>query len=211
MVGAGQVEQRRARRDVFEAVLEAMTALREGEGEPANRARPGARPTCVRASARRRRTASSGVAVVCGAWHAPALRAAAARSRGRRPPARVCRRRRWRPRGFRGRTDRLSWRSGYGAGVESPGWYAHLWHTPRRPVTSWATRIAHLLRDEGLDASSANVIETVRLAEALAALRGLSTVGLSELRDAALTVLCGGDRDPAGTRPREARGRHRAG
>ena len=74
--------------------------------------------------------------------------------------------------------DRLGWRSGYGAGVESPGWYAHLWLTPHRPVSSWATRIAHLLREEGLDASSANVIEMVRLAEALAALRGLSSPGL---------------------------------
>ena len=36
----------------------------------------------------------------------------------------------------------------------------------------WLTRVARLLRDEDLDASSAHVIEAVRLAEALAALRG---------------------------------------
>jgi hypothetical protein len=188
------IEQRKSPEDVFEAVLEAMTALREGEGElPSREAR---REAHMRRSIRQaKKDGFQKLAVVCGAWHAPALvqqrpaREDDALLKGL-PKAKVAAT--WIPWTY----DRLGWRSGYGAGVESPGWYAHLWLTPRRPVTSWATRIAHLLRDEGLDASSANVIETVRLAEALAALRGLSTVGLSELRDAALTVLCGGDATP---------------
>jgi len=188
------IERRRDAEGVFEAVLEAMTALREGEGELSpHEAR---REAHMRKSIRQaKKDGFQRIAVVCGAFHAPALvqqrpaREDDALLKGL-PKAKVAAT--WIPWTY----DRLGWRSGYGAGVESPGWYAHLWLTPQRPVSTWATRIAHLLRAEGLDASSANVIETVRLAEALAALRGLSSPGLSELRDASLAVLCGGDATP---------------
>ncbi|WP_257461414.1 DUF5682 family protein [Archangium lipolyticum] len=188
------IEQRQNPEGVFEAVLEAMSALREGEGELSpHEAR---REAHMRRSIRQaKKDGFQRIAVVCGAWHAPALvqqrpaKEDDALLRGL-PKAKVAAT--WIPWTY----DRLGWRSGYGAGVESPGWYAHLWLSPQRAVTSWAARIAHLLRDEGLDASSANVIETVRLAETLAALRGLSSAGLAELRDAALAVLCGGDATP---------------
>src|SRR5262245_58202125 len=54
-------------------------------------------------------------------------------------------------------------------------------------------RIARLLRDEDLDASPANVIESVRLADTLAALRGRQKAGLDELGEATLSVLCHGN------------------
>ncbi|WNG36461.1 hypothetical protein F0U61_24380 [Archangium violaceum] len=188
------IEQRQEPEGVFEAVLEAMSALREGEGELSPR--EARREAHMRRGIRQaKKDGFQRIAVVCGAWHAPALvqqrpaREDDALLKGL-PKTKVAAT--WIPWTY----DRLGWRSGYGAGVESPGWYAHLWLTPQRPVTSWAARIAHLLREEGLDASSANVIETVRLAEALAALRSLSTVGLGELRDAALSVMCGGDATP---------------
>jgi len=97
---------------------------------------------------------------------------------------------------------RLSWVSGYGAGIGSPGWYHHLWETGQAGLTStqvaitWMTRVARLLRGEDLDASSASVIEAVRLAEALAALRGHPLPGLDELTEATLAVLCFGDFAP---------------
>ena len=49
-----------------------------------------------------------------------------------------------------------------------------------------------MLRDEGVPASSAHVIESVRLAEALAALRGRPLAGLEEVTEAARAVLCEG-------------------
>ena len=49
------------------------------------------------------------------------------------------------------------------------------------------------MRGEGIDASSAHVIEAVRLAETLAALRGRPLPGLPELDEATLAVLCGGN------------------
>ncbi|MCP2732612.1 DUF5682 family protein, partial [Limnofasciculus baicalensis] len=59
-------------------------------------------------------------------------------------------------------------------------------------------KVAQLLREEGLDASSANLIDAVRLAESLAGLRDRSFPGLSELNEATQTVLCFGSDLPMG-------------
>ena len=131
------------------------------------------------------------IAVVCGAWHAPAL--------GDMPPAfqdtallkglpKAKVEATWVP----WTNGRLCSASGYGAGIESPGWYQHLWTAPDRVTERWLARVATLLRAEDLDASSAQVIDTVRLAETLAALRGRSIAGLSELTEATRAVLLGG-------------------
>ena len=91
---------------------------------------------------------------------------------------------------------RLSRESGYGAGIESPGWYDHLWTAPDQVVERWLTRVARLLRDERLDASSASVIEAVRLADALATMRGRPLADLSDLDEAVRAVLCLGEEAP---------------
>jgi len=133
------------------------------------------------------------VAVVCGAWHAPALA-------GKLPPAsadaallRGAAKRKitltWVP----WTHSRLAAASGYGAGVTSPGWYHHLFTAPDHVVTRWLTQVAGVLRHRDLPVSSAHVIEAVRLAEALAALRGRPLAGLAEVSEATWSVLCGGD------------------
>src|SRR6185312_5874445 len=65
---------------------------------------------------------------------------------------------------------RLSYASGYGAGIRSPGWYDHLFSSPGQPIERWLARAAAVLRADGIPASSAHVIESVRLAGALVAL-----------------------------------------
>ena len=136
------------------------------------------------------------IAVVCGAWHGPVLTADALK----RHPAkaddelikRLTKRKTtatWIPWTY----DLLCADSGYGAGVTSPGWYDHLWAHRDRLAERWMTRVARLLREEELEASPANVIESVRLAESLAALRGRQAAGLEELGDATLSVLCHGN------------------
>ena len=74
-------------------------------------------------------------------------------------------------------SSRLATASGYGAGIVSPGWYHHLFTAPDHAVARWLTRVAGVLRAEDLPVSSAHVIEAVRLAEALAALRGRPLAG----------------------------------
>src|SRR5690606_14962432 len=97
---------------------------------------------------------------------------------------------------------RLANRTGYGAGITSPGWYHHLWEmgqagvTPTEISTHWLSKVANLLREERFDVSAGHLIEAVRLAEALAAMRGLSLPGLAELNEATQTVVCFGDAAP---------------
>jgi hypothetical protein len=91
---------------------------------------------------------------------------------------------------------RLTYWSGYGAGIESPGYYQHLWSVPDDVTERWMIRVAQLLRGQDLDASSASVIEAVRLGHSLAALRDRPVPGLSEFNDAVRAVFCFGDDTP---------------
>ena len=133
------------------------------------------------------------VAVVCGAWHVPALAAplppANADAAVLRGLAKTKVSMTWVP-WTHGRL--ASWQ-GYGAGVSSPGWYHHLFTSPDRPVVRWLVGVAGLLRGEGQPVSSAHVIEAVRLAETLSVLRGRPLPGLAEVSEATRAVLCDGD------------------
>ena len=92
--------------------------------------------------------------------------------------------------------DRLASASGYGAGVPSPGWYAHVWAAPDQVATRWVARVAALLRKADIGAWTASVVETVRLAETLAALRDRAVPGLDDLMGACESVLCEGNAVP---------------
>jgi hypothetical protein len=141
-----------------------------------------------------RRTVKDGyqrIAVVCGAWHVPALAdlpAAAADDRILRGLPKMRATLTWVPWTY----GRLAYASGYGAGIRSPGWYDHLFSSAGQPLERWLAKAAAVLRDEGVPASSAHVIESVRLAEALAALRGRPLAGLEEVTESARAVLCEG-------------------
>ncbi|MEU7785758.1 DUF5682 family protein [Amycolatopsis sp. NPDC049159] len=186
------VESRRDDENPFEVIAEAMTALREDEKPPqGNEAR---REAYMRSVLRRtRKEGFDNIAVVCGAWHVPALTdplppashdQAVLKGLPKRKVACT-----WVP----WTHGRLATASGYGAGVRSPGWYHHLFTTAEDVTTRWLTGVAGVLREEDLPVSTAHVIEAVRLAEALAALRGRSSAGLAEVTEATRSVLCGGD------------------
>ncbi|MFE2099683.1 DUF5682 family protein [Streptomyces sp. NPDC059468] len=179
----------------FAALEEAMTALRErygAGGRPRDLVREAHMRLQVRAA---RREFGDAVAVVCGAWHVPALREKTAVTADRAllkglPKVKVDMT--WVPWTHR----RLARSSGYGAGIDSPGWYGHLFRAPDRPVERWLTKVAGLLREEDRIVSSAHVIEAVRLAGTLAAVRGRPLPGLSETTDAVRAVMCDGSDVP---------------
>ncbi|MEV5576140.1 DUF5682 family protein [Spirillospora sp. NPDC052269] len=194
------VEHRDGGPSPFPAIAEAMSELRERVAEqpslaglpPGHLVREEQREAAMRRTLRRAlKDGFERVAVVCGAWHVPAILA-------RVPVARDDRTLRGLPKAKVSMTwvpwthGRLAERSGYGAGVRSPGWYAHLFAAPDRPVERWLTTAAGILRQEDLHVSSAHVIEAVRLAEALAALRGRPLAGLDEVTEATRAVLCEG-------------------
>jgi hypothetical protein len=194
-----QIEQRRDPAGVFEAILAAMSELR-GHAPPAA-GREALREAFMRQRLRAaRKEGFQSIAVVCGAWHAPVLQEPALTASGAvREDAALLKNLpklktavTWIP----WTHSRLSYRSGYGAGVASPGWYQHLWSTPDRAPVRWVTQAARLLRAEDLEASPASAIESVRLAESLAALRGFPMPGLAELNEAVQAVLCHGETAP---------------
>ncbi|MCZ4097353.1 DUF5682 family protein [Streptomyces sp. H39-C1] len=178
----------------FAALAEAMGALRELYGDGGHADDP-AREAHMRLRIRDARRTHDRVAVVCGAWHVPALARPVTATADRQllrglPKVKV--EMTWVPWTHR----RLSRHSGYGAGIDSPGWYGHLFGARDRPVTRWMTKVAGLLRAEDLPVSSAHVIEAVRLADTLAAMRGRPLAGLSETTDAIRAVMCDGSDVP---------------
>ncbi|WP_018657953.1 DUF5682 family protein [Actinomadura flavalba] len=201
------VEHREGGPSPFPAIAEAMGELRTRLAElPAEEVAAGLPPGYLTREEQReahmrrvlRKTKREGftrIAVVCGAWHVPAVLA-------RVPVAEDDRVLRGLPKTKVAMTwvpwthGRLAEGSGYGAGVRSPGWYAHLFAAADRPVERWLTEAARVLRDEDLHVSSAHVIEAVRLAETLAVLRGRPLAGLDEVTEATLAVLCEGDEVP---------------
>ncbi len=181
--------------EVFDAVLDAMRALREGhEADLGTRRREAAMRKVLRATIR----AEPGtIAVICGAWHAPVLvpadfptAASDTQLLKGLPTTKVAAT--WVP----WTSNRLARASGYGAGIDSPGWYHHLFTSPGDVVTRWLVRVAHLMRAEQHDVSSAAVIEAVRLAYGLASLRGRPGPGLAEVLESAQAALFGGSDVP---------------
>ncbi|MFT9789000.1 DUF5682 family protein [Streptomyces rhizosphaericola] len=179
----------------FAALAEAMTALREAYGDGGH-PRDAVREAYMRIQLRTaRKEFGDGVAVVCGAWHVPALATrttlAADRALLKGLP-KVRTEMTWVPWTHR----RLARHSGYGAGIDSPGWYGHLFAAADRPIERWMTKVAGLLREEDRSVSTAHVIEAVRLAETLAAMRGRPLAGLGETTDAVRAVMCEGSDVP---------------
>jgi hypothetical protein len=177
---------------VFAAIAEAMTALRDaatpGEGQEA------AREAHMRLEiAKAAKEVDGAVAVVCGAWHVPALTAKVSAAADRALLKGASKQKimaTWAP----WTAPRLAFESGYGAGVTAPGWCAHVWETPRDQLaTRWLARIAAALREDGHMVSTASLIEAERLAVTIAALRGRPAPGFEELREAAIACLCFGE------------------
>ncbi len=219
------VEQRSSGGEIFEGINEAMAALRQELIEPEmilvveredesledpelylelDQRIDGLREAHMRQTLRAAiKEGFQKIAIVCGAWHGPAFTSM--------PPAKndaqllkglpkIKVEATWIP----WTHGRLKYSSGYGAGIESPGWYQHMFQEKRTSLTqpthsyalSWLVKVAHLLRAEDLDASSAQVIDAFRLAETLAAIRDLTNPGLDELNESAVSALCGGNLTP---------------
>ena len=194
------VEERGDGEQLFAAIAEAMTTLRAEFGDQHRSAARAQREAqreahmrqCIRAA---QKEGFERIAVVCGAWHLGGLlaettaKADLALLKGL-PKVKV--QTTWVPWTYR----HLARASGYGAGIQSPGWYEHLWKShdsPHPRAVGWLARVARLMRERDLDCSSAHLIEAARLADALAALRERPAPGLEELHEATRTVLTLGD------------------
>jgi hypothetical protein len=187
-------EYRVGEEPVFEAVEEAMSALRDhfpdsSRFDKSEKYREAFMRQTIRNAAKEMYTE---IAVICGAWHVPALTQMPSRKedtdllKGLPKAKTECT---WIPWTY----ERLSFFSGYGAGIHSPGWYDHIWNYPEDDGTRWMSLVAGLFREKQMDVSVAHVMEAVRLAQSLAALRQLPRTGLEELNEATLSVICQGE------------------
>lgn len=184
------------------------TAFAVGEGLRALDASPPARvrETELREAHMRRtiegvlaRHPKEKVVVVCGAFHAPVLTGEQPAMSGDELAAL--------PRADTVVTlmpyshARLHERSGYGAGNHAPRYFEALYRElaaghPDRLATRFLSEVCHTMRTHGVVRSSAQVIDAVRLSQALAAIADSPAVTLRDLRDAAYTCLGAGETLP---------------
>ena len=181
--------------EVFDAILELISALRENTREisPETLLREAFMRKSIRLAVKK---GYQRIGVVCGAWHAPALDGyqrikVGSDNRVLKGLKRIRTTATWIPWSF----ERLTFESGYSAGLVSPAWYALLFENRPEAATRWMVKVARLLRREDVGSSSAQVIEAIRLAEALAAMRALPLPGIEELRQAAICTICQGDEE----------------
>ncbi|MCP2729930.1 DUF5682 family protein, partial [Limnofasciculus baicalensis] len=149
------VEQRQDSTDLFTAILEAMTVLRQETPpllDPIEAKREAYMRKIIRTA---QKEGFQKIAVVCGAWHSPALAqipTTKSKLQTNSPlptPKNPLQKTHqddtllkklpkikievtWIPWTY----GRLSYKSGYGAGVKSPGWYDHLWHSTLKTQNS---------------------------------------------------------------------------
>ncbi len=134
-----QVEQRIDANELFSAIREAMVAVRAEH--PESRPRDLDREAYMRrALCTLAKEGFANIAVVCGAWHAPVLDA---EYLGGKRPGCTAKEDETRLKGLpKLKTattwipwtySRLTYASGYGAGINSPGWYGHLWASRAGP------------------------------------------------------------------------------
>lgn len=93
---------------------------------------------------------------------------------------------------------RLSSRTGYGAGNRTPYYFEMLWQAMRDDrlddlPARYLSKVARHLRKQGHNASTAAVIEAVRLSRAIAGLRAGELPVLRDLHDAAVSCFGGGE------------------
>lgn len=179
---------------VFDMIEEMTRVLREGalfDEPPLNIAREAFMRKTLRKAIKE---GYQRIALVCGAWHTPALtqwESISAKSDNDR--LRGLKKEKYEVSWIPWNYERLSFDSGYGAGVVSPAWYELLFRYKTSISARWMARAGRLLRKQGQDASPAHILEAIRLSDTLTALRDKPLPGLSELEDAAITVFCNGN------------------
>jgi hypothetical protein len=181
------------------AALELGTALREEDDAPRWRAE-----NIVREAYMRRRIAETiaaghdpeKIVVLVGAFHAPVIS-------GEHPAMTddelaSLRRRTSKLTLMPYSYFKLSSQSGYGAGNHAPAYFELLWQSlhanefPDLP-TRYLSLVARHVRESGTHRSTAEVIEGVRLARTLSAMKNGLAPTLADLRDAAVTLLGHGE------------------
>lgn len=169
-------EQGGSKTDLWDSIIELIQAIRPSEAS--------AREIFMCQQIKKHHKKDQHIAVICGAWHAPILRDWPTHSKGSVRSWKTSAHYYWVPWTY----HQLSESAGYGAGVKAPLYYDYLWRHNEDPSSFWFTSAAHVFRKNGLDVSTAHLIEASRMSINLAHLRGRSNPGLHELWDSIQSV-----------------------
>ncbi len=186
------IEQQGSPPEIFKMIQHLMSELRlaGGAGRPSNLIREAHMRMQLRQALR---DGYKNIAVVCGAWHSPALDHATHSASDDRKLLKGLTKKTtsatWVPWSY----NRIARHSGYSSGVISPYWYEALFTNPEKAVATWMSRAGSILNEMGHSISPAHVIESTMMANALANLRERSGPGISELFDAISAVYLRGN------------------
>jgi hypothetical protein len=180
----------------FEAVLLVMQTLRDAKLPSSLETENIYREAFMRKAIRQaHKEMYHTIAIICGAWHAPALLHFATSEKHDNqllkslPKQKVKIGVTWIP----WTNARLGMSSGYGAGIASPGWSEYRWENETDKGIVWLSKVAQCFRERQKDISTAHVLEAFRLVDSLCALRGRSHPTLDEMNEAVVAVMCMGN------------------
>lgn len=139
------------------------------------------------------------IVVICGAWHGPALVNLKSTLKDDNQLLKGLPKSKIESAWIAWTHGRLHRHSGYGAGIQAVGWYAHLWKHYQQALEGkidaekisidWLSQFANALREAGHDASSAQIIDATQLIQSLLELRERRIPDLDDLSEAIRSVL----------------------
>lgn len=182
-------EQRRDSTNTFNSLLTIASELRaEQTVDPFTLQREAAMRKIINQTIK---DGYTNIAVICGAFHAPALQTLKDKEDANRlrnlPKTKLLST--WGPWTY----TLLSRSSNYGAGPDSPAWYHTLWEHPQDTGAYWLTHITHSLRSSQQRAiAPAQIIDALQLAHNLASLRGHAQPGYEDYWQASIATFCDG-------------------
>ena len=187
------IEQQKEAPEIFETILELMVELRKSDltDKKSNLVREAFMRQQMRLA---QKDGFKKIAVVCGAWHTPALidlknPNATQDSQILRGLKKTTATYTWVPWSY----SRIARHTGYASGVISPYWYEALFTDQATAVARWMSRASGILQQLGHQVSPAQTIDSTQLATSLAYLRKKAMPGISELFDAVTAVQVRGD------------------
>lgn len=186
------IEEVESPEDIFFLLEELMNTWRT-QAEPESSFN-GIREAFMREELRKslRKHKNETIALVCGAYHLPALRPDWDEKEDKellKQIKKINMRASWIPWSYM----RLSKESGYGAGVEYPGWYEHLYRFGfSNPHTLFA-KMGLELRKKEIPVSTARVLDATQISISLASIRGKPLPDLEDIKDAFLSTIAGND------------------
>ena len=174
---------------IFPVVSQLMAAFRENE--PASGAQPSMnaiREAYMSKSIHKLSSKYSNVAVICGAWHLPALENPVKSSEKMKAilneAEKIKTKTVWIPWTYK----QLSFSSGYRSGVQAPIWYEMLFKNRNDAVLEWMAYVSQAARAKGLEIPPASSIDAAILARTLASMRGYPIPSYLDLKDSVQAV-----------------------